>query len=357
MIGAGVVGLSVAWLLQRQGHRVELLDPGLDSDGAVATPRSGSAAALGLVMAQVYRRSSGRGWRLRQQSVALWQAWRQELGSRGRTLPWRAGLLQLARSPEEQAAQARLVEGRQRRGLTLELFSREQLARLRPAVPTAALGGLLSPADGQIDPLPAMAALLADGRDHGLCTRAESVEQLERQAANSGAGRWRLRLAGGSTVDCEWLVVCAGLASPGLLAPLGHHWPQTPVLGQALELEMPADAADPGDWPGSLSWDGINLVPRPGRRLWLGATLEPGVTSGAAEALHQLRTLNGAAPDWLRRARVVDHWQGLRARPEGPPAPLLEQLEPGLLLVSGHYRNGVLLAPASAAWVAGQITS
>lgn len=152
-------------------------------------------------------------------------------------------------------------------------------------------------------------------------------------------------------------MVCAGLASPGLLEPLGHLWPQKPVLGQALELELPADVASAEHWPGSLSWDGINLVPRPGRRLWLGATLEPGAADGAAEALQRLRNLHGAAPDWLRRAQVVEHWQGLRARPDGRPAPLLEHLEPGLLLVSGHYRNGVLLAPASAAWVAGQITS
>jgi len=39
------------------------------------------------------------------------------------------------------------------------------------------------------------------------------------------------------------------------------------------------------------------------------------------------------------------------------PAPLLEQLESGLLLAAGHYRNGVLLAPASAAWVAEQIAN
>ena len=37
------------------------------------------------------------------------------------------------------------------------------------------------------------------------------------------------------------------------------------------------------------------------------------------------------------------------------PAPLLEHLEPGLLLASGHYRNGVLLMPASAEWIAAEL--
>jgi glycine oxidase len=53
----------------------------------------------------------------------------------------------------------------------------------------------------------------------------------------------------------------------------------------------------------------------------------------------------------------VRHWHGLRARPSGRPAPLLELLEPGLLLASGHYRNGVLLAPASAHWAGEQIAA
>jgi glycine/D-amino acid oxidase-like deaminating enzyme len=128
------------------------------------------------------------------------------------------------------------------------------------------------------------------------------------------------------------------------------------VLGQALELELPPGCGDAGSWLGSVSWDGINLVPRPEGRLWLGATLEPGATANAA-AREGLRQLNGAAPDWLRRARVIRHWMGSRARPVGRPAPLLERLEEGLLLASGHYRNGVLLAPASAAWVADQIAS
>ena len=340
----------MAWLLQRQGHRVTLVDPrpgGPQADGA------GSTAALGLVMAQVYRRSSGRGWRLRQQSMQLWQAWRSELEARGHKLPWRPGLLQLAQTEQDLQAQARLVAERQARGLPLRLLSREELERLQPALPEAALGGLLSEQDGQLDPLPAMAALRSDALRLGLQERAEQAQRLER---GDGPGQpWRLHLASGETLQLDWLVLCAGLASPALLEPLGHDRPQTPVLGQALELQLSDAVPDPSSWPGSISWGGVNLVPRPERRLWLGATVEPGGGPADAQALAQLRSLDGQAPEWLRNAQVIRHWQGLRARPEGRPAPLLELLEPGLLLASGHYRNGVLLAPASAAWAAEQI--
>jgi D-amino-acid oxidase len=175
---------------------------------------------------------------------------------------------------------------------------------------------------------------------------------LER-GSGGGDERWRIHTDTG-LYRTDWLVVAAGLGSPALLDPLGHARPQSPVLGQALELQLPA-GCDAERWPGSVSWDGINLVPRPGGRLWLGATVEPGLSTGSPEALAELRHLGGHGPDWLREAEPLRHWQGLRARPDDRPAPLLEQLEPGLLLTSGHYRNGVLLAPATAVWVLQQL--
>ena len=62
------MGRCCAWLLTSGGHRVTLVDQAPDPPS-----RSGSAAALGLLMAQVYQRSSGRAWRLRQRSLALLQ--------------------------------------------------------------------------------------------------------------------------------------------------------------------------------------------------------------------------------------------------------------------------------------------
>ena len=356
VIGAGVVGLSIAWLLQHQGHRVTLVDP---TGTGPQPPQAGSSAALGLLMARIYRRSSGRGWRLRQRSLELWTSWRQQLGAAGHPLPWRPGLLQLAADADAFAAQTRLAAERARRGLTLQPLAAETLAALSPCLPSGAVGGLFSPDDGQLDPLPAMAALRADAIERGLELVANGAGAIERQA---GADRWRLALAGGGWLQTPWLVLSAGLGCPALLDPLGHHRPQVPVLGQALELQLPAGTPDPCQWPGSVSWGGVNLVPRPGGRLWLGATLEPPAgeppLARASEAeLASLRDLGGSAPEWLRQATVLRHWQGLRARPHGAPAPLLEELEPGLLLASGHYRNGVLLAPATAEWVAERIAA
>ncbi len=306
-------------------------------------------------MADVFHRDRGRAWDLRQQSLRLWQEWLGELAERGHRIPHREGLLLLADDPAQRERLEGLVERRRALGLPLELWERERLELLTPEIPQPALAGLFSERDGQLDPGAALTALADDAASRGLTTRSDAAVAIEPHQ-----GGWQVRLAAGGSEAAGWVVLAAGVAGSALLeAAVGKEartWELEPVLGQALELELDQPLAL--NWPGAVVWRGINLVPRPdlaeGRGLWLGATLEPGRRADPHQ-LAGMRHLDGAAPDWLRRARVLRHWQGLRPRPVGRPAPLLEAPAAGLLLVGGHYRNGILLAPATAAWVAERI--
>jgi glycine/D-amino acid oxidase-like deaminating enzyme len=369
VVGAGLIGRTVAWWLIEQGQPVALVDPSLEegSDPERAalslsgspTRLHGSQAALGVLMARVFHRSSGRAWRLRQQSHALWEAWLSLLEQRGHRLPRRRGLLLLAATAEELAHQERLAADRARLGIPLRRLDAAALERLWPTLPGRPLGGLLSPEDGQLDPGPVLEALLSDARRRGLSCLAQRAVGVER--GTGPGGRWRLLLADGEALETDWLVLAPGPGAWPLLAALGHAVPLAPVLGQALELELRPEPGEdpPWNWPGVVVWRGRNLVPRPeraggGRRLWLGATLEPGELAGD-EALRDLRALGGEAPPWLREAVVARQWQGLRYRPLNQPAPVHQEPEPGLLITCGHYRNGVLLAPATAEWVSERI--
>ena len=343
---------------------MSLVDPALAADNsanaptdATHNPLSGSQAALGVLMARVFHRSSGRAWRLRQQSHALWNEWLTELERRGHRLPRRHGLLLLAATPEDLVRQAQIATDRARLGIPMHRLGSDDLAALHPALPGTPLGALLSPEDGQLDPGPLLEALLQEARGAGASTVADAAGAVER---NHGAGpgqRWRLLLSSGGQLQADWLVLSLGLGSADLLAGLGHPLPLEPVLGQALELELPADPA--WTWPGVVVWRGMNLVPRTessgtGKRLWLGATVEPGSVASAG-SLANLRTLDGEAPPWLQQATVLRQWQGLRVRPLGQPAPVLIEPEQGLLVAGGHYRNGMLLAPATVEWLEGRV--
>jgi glycine/D-amino acid oxidase-like deaminating enzyme len=303
-------------------------------------------------MGQIAHRSGGRSWRLRQHSLRLWGQWRDLLAARHPPIPFRNGLLRLTADPRELERLRRLAAERRRQGLPLEIWERERLRDLTPCLPPSAIGGLHSPADGQIDPVAAMEVLRRDAALEGVETHQDHAAALHAE----GAG-WRVELGSGGSLEAETVVLTTGIGTESLLGDLAAEPPLEPVLGQALELELSAPAPA-WNWPGAVIWEGVNLIPRPdlpgGRRIWMGATVEPGSRADPA-ALLALRELAGTAPGWLRQAREARRWQGIRPRPRGRPAPLLESPAPGLLLATGHYRNGVLLAPATADWVAGRI--
>ena len=304
-------------------------------------------------MADVFQRRSGRGWRLRQHSLQLLNQWQETLQHESRSAPVNRGLLLLAACNEELERLRGLAALPQPEGAQVELISAEALHELvqqqrLPPLPGEASGGLWSGRDGQLDPIIWMQALQDSALAKGLQRHHTEVQSLNQ--TNEG---WTLKLIHGEELLCNWVVLCAGLESQMLLKGLGLDWPMEPVSGQALELQLTMELSN---WQSALVWRGMNLVPRPDGRIWLGATVEPGAVA-ASNALENLRMLQGDAPLWLQQAEVIQSWQGARARPQGRPAPLLEQPLPGLLLVSGHYRNGILLGPASAAWAADQITA
>ena len=204
-----------------------LIDPCLTQPVSRTTSKAelnGTTASLGVLMGHVFRRSSGRGWRLRKRSMELWPGWITKLQDFVPNLTLQTPLLQVA---SDEATRDRLnALAEQRQQLGLRALAPAELDRLWSG---ANHGGLWSERDGRVDPLKLQQSLRLAAAEHQLSLIAEPVEALERH--NAG---WSVLRAGGQRDVFAAVVVCEALASSALLAPLGHDRAMTAVLGQVL---------------------------------------------------------------------------------------------------------------------------
>ena len=88
----------------------------------------------------------------------------------------------------------------------------------------------------------------------------------------------------------------------------------------------------------------------------MGATIESGIKPSLLKKEEMLKMKN-TAPEWIKQSKISHEWNGIRARPINETSPLLKELEHGLLINTGHYRNGILLAPYCAEWIGMKIDS
>ena len=351
VIGSGAVGSSTAWHLARNGHEIILIDPRLNQPINRIGILNGTIASLGILMGNIYKRSSGRGWRLRQRSISLWKEWIKLLNSQENPLSLSTPLIQLASSQKEIALMHKL--SKDRKNLALDLLPPNTGINFSRPWPPNPYGGLISHNDGRIEPLQLQKCLIHALDQNKVQKINESVLAIERKSTTK-IRQWEIHLSNGKSYSPEIIVLCTAVGTDTLLKPLGHHLPIEPVLGQVLNLKLKDDGQSWANWPAVLNSNKKNLIPNGNNHLILGATLEPG-TCPNAQALKEMQNLNWNAPNWLQTASVFTSWSGPRGRPKDVPAPILKKLEPGLIIATGHYRNGILLAPASAEWVEKEI--
>ncbi len=288
---------------------------------------------------------------LRKRSMELWEEWIAQLKTKENPLIVNKPLIQLASSEKEASLMAKLFNDRQ--DLGLELLPPSRTIKSGRSWPENHYGGLISHQDGRINPIQLQQCLLhaiEKCNVHKIC---ETVIRVDRLSSTKDR-QWRLHLSDSTSLTKQIIIICAALGTEKLLNPLGYRFPIDPILGQVLKLELKTNDNDWSDWPAVLCYEGINLIPDGTNCLLMGATLEPG-TYASSKALEQMKSMNGSAPDWIRHASIAEHWSGLRGRPANRTAPILQTLEPGLIIATGHYRNGILLAPVSAEWVAKEV--
>ncbi len=351
IIGCGVVGAMIAYELSLiPGLNVTVLDKQPPAQGS-------TAAALGVLMGIISHKTKGRAWQMRSHSIERYTTLIPELEAlTGRTIPHnQQGIVKLCSVGEDLAKWEKLAATRSEQGWQLEIWDSARLQTNCPQIncqniPTA----IYSPQDIQVDPVALTLALVEAAKSRGV-TFDFDVPSLQYDLTTTNLHH-AVKSVQGKSVD--WLVVAAGLGSlqslPNLQIP--PLLDLRPVLGQAIHVRLP-NLGNP-DFQPVITGNDVHIVPcltsKPVTEYWIGATvefpLESRIVVPEAEKLEEVRHSAIAFCPALATATTIKTWSGLRPRPEARPAPIIELLEgfSNVLLATGHYRNGVLLAPATA---------
>ena len=397
VIGCGVVGAAIAYELSLvPGIKITVLDKQPPAQAA-------TAAALGVLMGVISHKTKGKAWQMRQSSILRYETLIPELVSRtGHQIRFnQQGILMLldceSGSDSDLAGWKRLTEIRAEQGWQLEIWDREKVKSRCPQIDSELIcAAIYSPSDRQVDPVSLTLAFVAAAKSNGVTfhfgVTAEAYDlkttinqhQVQRIKTKS------VEVQSPLIEDIDWLVVSAGLGTlqalqgmhsslvagnwrlgageAGVAGVAGGEKPFTtrssslappidirPVLGQALHLKL-SHPLGKRDFQPVITGNDVHIVPCNGvpTEYWVGATVEFPTDTGdlVAQSACLDRVMEHAIAlcPALAQASILRTWSGLRPRPEGQPAPIIGHL-PGfsnVLLATGHYRNGVLLAPATA---------
>lgn len=330
IIGAGVIGLLSARLLLQRGVRVLLLDRQMPA-------RAASWAGGGIVSPLypwLYADAVTALANDAQVAYAMLSAeLRRETGIDPEYNP--CGLLMMAPAQEEAA----LAWCRHHRRRVLR-YTAADVSTVQSGLAEGEGSALWMPEIGNVRNPRLLKALLAGVLAHPLAECRWNVAVGIRPAARGAALR-----VNGEPVGCDAVLLSAGAWSAGLLAPLGVQLPIEPVRGQMLLF-----APQPGLLRSIVLSRGRYLIPRRDGRILVGSTLERcGFNATTTPEVRDF--LRGEAVrimPALAKAGVERHWAGLRPGAPGG-IPFIDRV-PGTSLVvnAGHYRNGLVLAPAAA---------
>jgi glycine oxidase len=343
IVGAGLIGLSIAFELAQRGASVRVYD-------RAEPARAASWAGAGMLAPYTERITNEALLALCASSLDEYPAFaRRVCEAAGIDAHLRLdGVMYAAFDEQGLVTLRRHAEQLAARGVECEMFDRNGMLAAEPWLGAAVAGGVLKKAEGYVDNRRLGRALVAACEARGVAVEQSFTIELEcdprrvlglrtdrgfngARAVVNACGAWAARLAG---------------------VPRSCVPPIEPVKGQMIALNVPAGFVRYATWvPGAY------LVPRNDGRLLIGATVE---ASGfdervTAQGIHELLHAALSAAPSLSAFTMTESWAGLRpGTPDALPV-MGETPLAGYFLATGHYRNGILLAPATARLVADAI--
>jgi glycine oxidase len=349
IVGAGVIGLAIAWRLAAAGLAVAVFEREAAGAGA-------SLAATGMLAAATELEPGGADLlALALESQRMWPGFRRDLESEAvMDIDYRdEGTLTVALGRDEVARLHFRHDLQTRAGLVTQWLDGASVRAREPGLRPGVTAGIFCADDHQVDPRRLVPALRRAVTARG----GQVLEHLPVLSLDLAGGRVGGVVTRWGLCRAHTVVVATG-AWAGTAEVLGDApaIPVRPLKGQALALRAGATSG----LPTHVVWtEQVHLAPKAGGRLIVGATVEEcgfdrSVTAGGVFAL-----LDGArrALPSIEDMAIEAVWTGLRPTSDDD-APILGTTGvPGLVLATGHHRNGILLAPVTARAVHELITA
>lgn len=341
VIGAGIIGLSCALELADRGLDVSLYDKAWP-------PRGASWAAAGM-LAPAFEAASEPGihaqlFELCDHSAQMWPAWSDALEARtGQSSGYRAGpSLAVAIDQAQERHLAAMEKAMRGHPDAPQAYPIDRAKRDAPLGGTIA-AALLLPSDGQADNRRTLAALVAAVEDH------PRIIIQPQEAPLQASGKLLDHAGRDATLVCAgWRTAMVTVMKNGQFFDLAKWAPALDEIesygGQMLSV-APVEGAPEM----TIRCGDLYIVPKEDR-IVIGATTEPGRVLKATEAdvIEGLKARAAEICPVLSDASVIETWAGVRPGTTDHAPILGESRSPNLFIASGHYRNGILLAPITA---------
>jgi len=341
IIGSGIIGKFNALELSELGFQVTIIDP--------TQLQNSSNAALGLLMGNMYQKRSGRSWDLRKQSIELWPQWITFLQKFNYELNIEKPLIQLTTNEEKFKKLEKFVY--ENNDPTLLILERDSILikNINKAFQTKNIKGMISFKDGRINALSLLQTL-----DKYLKHKKVNYLQGEIIKIRKSNNQWISTTRNNENIKSDMVILCNSLKAIDLIDSRSHNIKLKPVLGQAMEIEINNAEVDLLSLPKQFNINGKNIIPISKNKLIIGSTDEYS-TKPEKNIFEKITNFVDKKPTWLVNGQVTKKWFGIRSRPEGEPSPILKNLGDGLIICTGFFKNGILLAPACSKWVANEI--
>jgi glycine oxidase len=333
IVGGGIIGCSIAFFLAKAGVRPLILEK-------TAIAAEASSGGAGLLSTQAHTDEGGPLFDLKLASRALYPTLSAELRERTDTdIELRPlGHVVPAFSPEDATVIRRRIAWQTARGLTARWLSPTEARDLEPGLPEALQGAGWFPDDHHVNPTAVTQGLAGSvtrlgGQVRVACPVSSLLLDGERVIG--------VRTAEGQ-IAAGVVVFASGAWSGEFQPSAGIPIPVVPAKGQIAVARLPEPALR------HVVYEEIYVIPRATGEHIIGSTVEyVGFDKGVTmeEIARLLRAATALAPA-LSESEVVASYGCLRpASADG--LPLLGRVpgRPGLILATGHFRNGILLAP------------